>query len=114
MTLLAVGLLGSHALATSSIGGTKQDLSQFLHHHLGRRWFVYRVHFHREVDWKRNEKPSHSPLDDPAKQLEGDEQAAALLDNLKLSEGKALPETCNTDFNMKTDEFLAESSFTEL
>ena len=51
------------------------------------------------------------PLDDSDKQLDGDEQAAALLKDLKLTEGQALPETYNTDFNMNTDESFSRIFF---
>jgi len=51
------------------------------------------------------------PLDDSRKQLDGDEQAAALLKDLKMTEGQALPETYNTDFNMNTDESFSRIFF---
>jgi hypothetical protein len=51
------------------------------------------------------------PLDDSDKQLDGDKQAAALLKDLKLTEGQALPETYNTDFNMNTDESFSRIFF---
>lgn len=52
-------------------------------------------------------------VEDSDKKLEGEDQAAALLNNLKLSEGRALPKTYTTDFNMKTGESFSRIFFTE-
>ena len=51
------------------------------------------------------------PLDDSDIFLEGNEEAAALLKDLKLEQGKAFPVTYNTDFNMETDESFSRIFF---
>ena len=51
------------------------------------------------------------PLRDSDKQFDGDEQAAALLEDLKMTEEQALPKTYNTDFNMNTDESFSRIFF---
>jgi hypothetical protein len=51
------------------------------------------------------------PLDDTMIKFESDEQATALLEELKLGEGQANPLSYNTDFNMKTDESFSRIFF---
>jgi len=51
------------------------------------------------------------PLEDSAEMLKDDELAERFFNDLLLEEGKALPVTYNTDFNMKTDESFSRLFF---
>jgi hypothetical protein len=51
------------------------------------------------------------PLEDSAVMLKDDELAERFLNDLLLEQGKALPVTYNTDFNMKTDESFSRIFF---
>lgn len=50
-------------------------------------------------------------LEDSAVYFDSDEQSEALMKDLKLVEGQAMPETYNTDFTMDTDESFARIFF---